>query len=135
MGVEIVDDTGKILTIVQQDDAPAVEGECIWHDFDRDVTARYRAILMNVYPGYDWRVEVRHAQGIAYVSLPLFSVWGEVVHLSELMGDVRHKALTDAAGALLERYRLPRGKADMAAIDAAVAKYMPSLTYRLRPPD
>jgi hypothetical protein len=119
----------------QDDDYRSDEREWAFKRVD-DAKERQCAVVLDAaYPGYSFTVDVSHFHGIAQVKLPTFSDWPEVVHLKDLKGDPRLKLVIDAAARFLERYQLPRQKADLDAVDAAVLKHMPHLTHRLRPPD
>lgn len=67
--------------------------------------------LKRHYPGYDWLVRIDLDQGIAALHCPFISSeYGCVVHLDQPLQVIQTKAIR-LAGELLERFRLPRGRA------------------------
>jgi hypothetical protein len=64
------------------------------------------------YPGHPWGVEVNIEQGYAKISIPdlLGPNWGYIVHLDK-MSD---KLVIEAGGHILERFKMPRNRIDVA---------------------
>lgn len=65
------------------------------------------------YPGHPWAVEVNVKQGYAKISIPdlLGPNWGYVI----LLNGMTDKAVIEAGGHILERFKMPRNKIDVAA--------------------
>lgn len=73
---------------------------------DETATANIGKHLAIKYPGYPWLVQVDG--GVATIrNLALSGKWGFVIHQNKIDNDF--KAITRAAGELLERYNLTRG--------------------------
>lgn len=74
------------------------------------------AILEQHYPTHFWKVGVDFAQGIATVSIPILMgpTARYVLHLTRIanLPDMR-KAVIEAGGHILERFRIPRGSLDL----------------------
>lgn len=69
-------------------------------------------VLKRNYPGYSWLVKVDIENALASIHCPFISSeYGCVLHLDQHMLMIQYKA-TRLAGELLERFRLPRGRAD-----------------------
>lgn len=61
------------------------------------------------YSGHAWCVQVDAKGGIARIWLPILRRdWGYVVHLSQLAGDPRMRAVVRAGGEMLERFGIRR---------------------------
>ena len=99
--------TGKSLDI---EDDPHVQA-------DLALTHRIAAVLERHYPSHPWMVEVSHAKGCAFISLPIIMKRNEkyVLHISALKTDPALKAVMRAAGEILERHNVPRAGFDLTA--------------------
>jgi hypothetical protein len=64
------------------------------------------------YPGHPWAVEVNMKQGYAKVSIPdlLGPNWGYVI----LLSDMSDQMVVKAGGEILERFKIPRNRIDVA---------------------
>lgn len=98
-------------TIIEVPDALAVR-----RDLDKAIEIAH--VLDHHYPSHRWSVEVSHEQGIVNIRLlyydPLtFSnrTWAFVLKLADLATDPSMRDVVRAGGELLERWGLPRGKA------------------------
>lgn len=69
-------------------------------------------VLNRHYPGHMWAVNVQGVQGIATIyNLALSGRWGFVLRLPDhYSASDFDRAIVNAGGELLERYRLARGK-------------------------
>jgi len=76
---------------------------------DLSLTIKISSKLQEQFPGHAWMVEVSHAQGCAFVSIPLFTGRHKyVIHINSLKTDPQLHTITRAGGEILERYRIPR---------------------------
>lgn len=70
--------------------------------------------LQRHYPGHPWLVEVTHAQGIATITIPLFTgrsgTTKYVLHISKLKTDPGLRSVVRAGGEILERLAIPRNQ-------------------------
>ena len=124
---------GKHVYYTHTDDPVVGTLEWAFREADRHMEARVSYVLDSAYPGYEWRVQCRHAQGVLYISLPTFTDWGLCVKLIDLKGDPMLKKARMMAGEYLEGLKLPRKEVDEDTIRAAVAERMPVLTRGLKP--
>jgi hypothetical protein len=102
---------------------------------DMALTKRVATVLETHYAGYPWRVEVSHTQGVVMLSMPIFmGHWKHVLKIQNLKSDPMLIAVRNAAGEILERFKIPRAgfSADHFK-DAMIANFNPS--GRRRPPD
>lgn len=99
--------TGKTMDI---EDDPYVQA-------DLALTTRIAAVLERHYPSHPWMVEVSHAKGCAFLSLPIVMKRNVkyVLHISALKSDPGLKAVMRAAGEILERHNIPRAGFDLTA--------------------
>lgn len=79
-------------------------------DADLSLTKRIAAILEFHYPAHPWQVEVSHAKGCVFMSLPAVMKRNEkfVLHTEALKTDPGLRSVMRAAGEILERYNMPR---------------------------
>lgn len=84
---------------------------------DVALTARIAAVLERHYPSHPWMVEVSHAKGCAFLSLPIVMKRNMkyVLHIDALKSDPTLKAVMRAAGEILERHNIPRAGFDLTA--------------------
>lgn len=77
---------------------------------DVALTARIAEVLERHYPSHPWMVEVSHAKGCAFISLPIIMKRNQkyVLHISALKADPGLRAVMRAAGEILERHNVPR---------------------------
>ena len=69
-------------------------------------------VLKRNYSGYDWLVRIDIKNGIASIHCPNISTeYGCVVHLNKHIIVIQYRAI-QLAGELLERFRLPRERAN-----------------------
>jgi hypothetical protein len=78
---------------------------------DTRLSLRVFAILKKHFPNHPWKAEAEHAQGIIQISIP--PLMGPITSIIN-MDDVRNhyeleKLVRDAAGEIIERYRIPPG--------------------------
>lgn len=73
--------------------------------------------LVKEFPGYDWHVEVNFQGEICTVRTEFGGQWGYLLHLDQVIHDPDLKLVRWAGGELLERYNLPRMRADQDRID------------------
>lgn len=81
---------------------------------EMDLAGRLADELVKAYPGYAWAVNVEGSV-INVQNLSLSGRWGFTLHTAKLPADYR-PVMIKAGGELLERFRQPRGKADMAQL-------------------
>lgn len=68
-------------------------------------------LLQKHYPGHSWGVNVDNAQGMATIkNFRLSGDWGFVLHMAQFSASEYGKRVVMAAGELLERYHLSRGR-------------------------
>lgn len=79
-------------------------------DADLALTKRIASVLELHYPSHPWQVEVSHAKGCVFISLPAVMKRNEkfVLHTSALKTDPGLRSVMRAAGEILERYNMPR---------------------------
>lgn len=77
---------------------------------DLALTKRIADVLERHYPQHPWMVEVSHAQGVAYISLPIIMRRNQrfVLHVDRLKSDPSLRAVVRAGGEILERHNVPR---------------------------
>jgi len=77
---------------------------------DLALTKRIAETLERHYPQHPWFVEVSHAQGVAYISLPIIMRRNQrfVLHTDRLKSDPGLRAVVRAGGEILERHNVPR---------------------------
>jgi hypothetical protein len=77
---------------------------------DLALTKRIAEVLERHYPSHPWMVEVTHAQGVAYISLPIVMKRNQkfVLHTDRLKSDPGLRAVVRAGGEILERHNVPR---------------------------
>ena len=77
---------------------------------DLALTKRIAALMEFHYPGHPWQVEVSHAKGCVFISLPVVMKRNEkyVLHTAALRTDPGLRSVMRAAGEILERYNMPR---------------------------
>lgn len=106
------------------DDVAVATGRIDPHDFAmaRDVAER----LFALYPDHHWYVAVDHEAGsIVIRNLALSSTHGYLLHLAKYspMGpEGRQKAVRQAGGEILERFRVRRGTYSMGDYDGLIQK-------------
>lgn len=78
--------------------------------YDLALTKRIAETLERHYPSHPWMVEVSHAQGVAYISLPIVMKRNRkfVLHTDRLKADPGLRAVVRAGGEILERHNVPR---------------------------
>jgi len=79
-------------------------------EVDFALTKRIAEVLERHYPSHPWMVEVSHAKGCAFLSLPVIMNRNEkfVLHIEALKTDPGLRSVMRAAGEILERYKMPR---------------------------
>lgn len=94
----------------QYDSTGTVDGQDPHHARDLALTKRIAQVLERHYPSHPWMVEVNHAQGVAFISLPIIMRKGQkyVLHTDNLASDPNLRAVVRAAGEILERHNVPR---------------------------
>lgn len=77
---------------------------------DLALTKQIAEVLERHYPCHPWMVEVSHAKGCAFISLPLIMKRNQkyVLHISSLKADPGMRSVMRAAGEVLERHNVPR---------------------------
>lgn len=77
---------------------------------DLALTKRVAETLERHYPSHPWMVEVSHAQGVVYISLPIIMRTNQkfVLHTDNLVSDPGLRAVIRAGGEILERHNVPR---------------------------
>lgn len=77
---------------------------------DLALTKRIADVLEHHYPGHPWMVQVSHAQGIAYIKIPILMGRNSayILHLDRMASDPTLKCVMRAGGELLEKYKVPR---------------------------
>lgn len=77
---------------------------------DLALTKRIADVLERHYPSHPWMVEVSHAKGCAFVSLPIIMKRNQkyVLHINALKSDPGLRSVMRAAGEILERHNVPR---------------------------
>ncbi len=77
---------------------------------DLALTKRIAEMLERHYPSHPWMVEVSHAQGVAFISLPIIMRRNQrfVLHTDRLKSDPGLRAVIRAGGEILERHNVPR---------------------------
>lgn len=74
---------------------------------DMALTARVADVIHRHYPDHFWKIEVSHQAGIVMISIPaLMNSHAYILHIAKL--DLRLQRVVNAAGEILERYRIPR---------------------------
>jgi hypothetical protein len=78
--------------------------------YDLALTKQIAEILERHYPSHPWMVEVSHAQGVAFISLPIIMRRNQrfVLHIDRLKSDPGLRSVVRAGGELLERHNVPR---------------------------
>jgi hypothetical protein len=84
--------------------------------YDEWLAAQIFTVLLDHFPGHFWQVQVRSEQGIARIRIPVLmgDTLGYTLHLDRLANDPGYKAVKEAAGEILERWRIPRGAFSLA---------------------
>ena len=95
------------------------------HVADMAIAKNIYAVLALHYKGHPWAVAVSSKDGIAKIMLPAFTAWSANVRLSDLFHDPSMKHVVRQAGALLERFRLPRAGFDVSHYVHAMKTYAP----------
>lgn len=86
---------------------------------DIELAKRMSEVLQRHYPGHSWGVNVDGAGGVATIkNFRLSGNWGFVLHLEMFSASELDRRVVMAAGELLERYRLSRGRFRQAELDA-----------------
>lgn len=77
---------------------------------DLALTKMIAETLERHYPSHPWMVEVSHAQGVAYISLPIIMKRNQrfVLHVDRLKSDPGLRSVVRAGGEILERHSVPR---------------------------
>lgn len=77
---------------------------------DLALTKRMAEVLERHYPGHPWMVQVSHAQGIAYIKLPILMSRNQayILHIDRMAMDPSLRCVMRAGGELLEKYQVPR---------------------------
>ena len=79
-------------------------------------------VLTRTYPGYIWFVETHPDGGVVYVRcMNLSGRWGFVLHINKIDND--YKAVKNAGGEILERYRVSRVKKNSDEVMSANRDY------------
>lgn len=93
-------------------DPVGIDGEKVDPFLARDLalTKRMAEVLERHYPGHPWMVQVSHAQGVAYVKLPILMKRNQayILHIDRMSMDPGLKCVMRAGGELLEKYQVPR---------------------------
>lgn len=128
---EVVDQRDRIITksVTELDDGrgkvkvsrqylPPLDGlSDDYEGFDMSVAEGVGVLLNKHYFGYEWKSYADTKQGIVGFSIP--ELMGPTLHMVinlKKFSDLTPQLIVEKAGELLERMRLPRGKADMVAI-------------------
>lgn len=79
---------------------------------DLALTKRMAEVLERHYPGHPWMVQVSHAQGCAYVKLPILMGRNQayILHIDRMALDPTLRCVMRAGGELLEKYQVPRSQ-------------------------
>ena len=78
---------------------------------DLTLAGRVADAIQRHYPGHPWMIEVSHEQGVVMISIPLFTGRHKhVIHIKTLKSDPALRKCINAAGEILERYRIPRNR-------------------------
>lgn len=113
---ELEDSKGKIT--VSQQYIPPLDGlSDDYEGFDMQVARGIGELLNKVYFGYEWKSYADTRQGIVGFSIP--ELMGPTLHMVinlKQYSELSPQLIVDKAGELLERMKLPRGRADMALI-------------------
>lgn len=77
---------------------------------DLALTKRIAETLERHYPSHPWMVEVSHANGVVFISLPIVMKRNQkfVLHTDNLKVDPGLRAVVRAGGEILERHNVPR---------------------------
>lgn len=77
---------------------------------DVELTKKVAAVLQAYHGNVPFMAEVSHRQGLVTISIPTLMGNGAcyAVHIKSLHSDPGMKAIRNACGELLERFRLPR---------------------------
>lgn len=76
---------------------------------DLDVAKRCADDLNKKYPGYMWAVNVNNETGMVIVrNFTLSGDWGFNLHMENVINDPANVKVLNAAGEILERYRVSR---------------------------
>lgn len=77
---------------------------------DLALTKMIAEVLERHYPAHPWMVEVSHAKGCAFISLPIIMKRNQkyVLHIDKLKMDPGLRSVMRAAGEILERHNVPR---------------------------
>lgn len=80
------------------------------HARDLALTKRIAETLERHYPSHPWMVEVNHAQGVAFISLPIIMRNNQkyVLHTDKFLSDPGLRSVIRAGGEILERHNVPR---------------------------
>lgn len=91
-------------------DPSGTEGDDPHAARDLALTKRIAQVLERHYPSHPWMVEVSHAQGVAFISLPIIMRRNQrfVLHTDRLASDPTLRSVVRAGGELLERHNVPR---------------------------
>lgn len=108
-----------------------------WHDyaFNTSLEQAISIILAQKYPGHPFDVTVSRERGVVLLRLIAFSDIPFVIKLTDIKNSGDWRLIVNAAGELLERFRLARGKLNEAEFLEAQAKFKPFLTRRKAPPN
>jgi hypothetical protein len=61
------------------------------------------------YPGYPWKAEIDHGQGVVMIAIPqLMGLFKYLVKIWRIKSDPTLECIMKAGGAILEVYKLPR---------------------------
>ena len=95
-------------------DPVGIDGEKVDPVLARDLalTKRMAEVLERHYPGHPWMVQVSHAQGVAYVKLPILMKRNQayILHIDRMAMDPSLRCVMRAGGELLEKYSVPRSQ-------------------------
>lgn len=95
-------------------DPVGIDGEKVDPFLARDLalTKRMAEVLERHYPGHPWMVQVSHAQGVAYIKLPILMKRNQayILHIDRMAMDPSLRCVMRAGGELLEKYSVPRSQ-------------------------
>lgn len=87
---------------------------------DIALARRVSEMLQLHYDGHFWAVHASHKQGVVFITIPLLlGNWKYLIKIANLKSDPGMRSVVKAGGEILERFRIPRGHIDMAAVLAA----------------
>lgn len=75
------------------------------------------ALLEKHYPGWQWAIQINEFGGMMSIfNLHLHDAWGYTMRIIEIEHDPTRSIFVKGGGELLERFKMPRGRIDYAAL-------------------